>query len=316
LPSPRAISSSLQMNHSGRDSPLSDDSEFSDSASVKSSTSPTELPASGLTISLSSFGHRTGGGAPAGLDFTFNLSHVPSPSKYLRTTHTGLSRRLQKELFQTANVESIYQRVCTEIVDFVCVNLKRKHLKRTRSQEDDDDDDKSESEPMGVASEEAQARLAELKSDFFALQSDSYDFHIGVGCDKGIHRSVAFVERLRQELPSLLKLRVESSSLPIFVNVSHIELEKKAQKRSERQQELQQKRELINPNSLDFFLQAKQAQSDDDDDENEKDSETETTTQSVIASRLPKGRSRASKIFKGKGNARRFHKHAVTSGDA
>jgi len=188
------------------------------------------------SVHLYSFGYRVGG-APQDMQLVFNLQHLPSPSRYICSKFRGIDAHFQKEFWHLNGVEQVYQDTLTKIITF----LKTKQENKT---------DVTESEVDNV-------------------------IRIGIGCEIGHHRSVAFVQRLRKDLHTATHLDV------LF---THRDLEKYQKLMEERK--AQQKL-------------AYSASTSDSDDEPRKSEETRL----VKHSRMLRG--------KGKGNARRFYKHAA-----
>lgn len=251
----------------------------------------------GLKVSLLSFGRRVDGGAPSDLNYVFNLTHVPSPSKYLRDRLTGLSKRLQKELFQTEGVDQTYQQVRRELLDFIVTHLRRKQLRHASLERKANEEHKAE--------EEQTASLDEQKAGGYGapigsvvLSNPTNSFRIGLGCDKGLHRSVAFAERLKKELPALLKTRVGPPLLPVVVEVSHMELAQREAQRAEKQR------------------LRKKALSEDEQLSSEHSDSGLDSASGPPAGAGQLSTARRKRTGKGKGNARRFYKHAVGSSAA
>lgn len=249
-----------------------------------------EEPEDGLKVCLLSFGRRVDGGAPSDLDYVFNLTHVPSPSKFLRDRLTGLSKRLQKELFHTQGVDEVYQRVREELLEFILSHFKRKQLRRGSLERKASEEDKAEAEQS-----QEQKTVYGAATGKALLSTVPNSFRIGFGCDKGLHRSVAFAERLKKELPSLLKTRL-GVTLPPVVEVSHLELAQREAQRAEKKRLHKQARSLDEDGAL-------SSEKSDSDDGLGSFSDSATTG----------SKARLRRMSKGKGNARRFHKHAVRS---
>jgi len=75
-----------------------------------------ENPYMNKKVNFVSFGYRYG---PPSADFILSVRHFPNPSKSSRDRLTGLSSRLQKEIFQQKDSSELYTSILTEIDQFV-----------------------------------------------------------------------------------------------------------------------------------------------------------------------------------------------------
>jgi len=162
-----------------------------------------------LSIHLTSFGYRNGG-APKDQDHLANLTHVPCPNRHLTRIYSGVDARFQKELWRVRGVSDAYDTVITQLVDFVENAL---NVVPVRDQENS-----------------------------VQAQPHSRVFLFGVGCERGMHRSVAFVLRLRNELSEAIRdrLNVPTRSLDINVDVSHRDLATRLSKLAGRSNEIEE----------------------------------------------------------------------------
>lgn len=86
---------------------------------------------------------------------------MENPPNTLRKGRTGQNKELREELFKNSQTETIFQKIKEEIVEIV-----QQHYLTSSKVEDEE--------------------LEEIR--------------IGIGCNSGKHRSVAFVERIYEEL--------------------------------------------------------------------------------------------------------------------
>ncbi len=112
-------------------------------------------------------------GRPDGWDLCISVSHFENPPKSCRDQMTGLSSRLQKEVYQHESFEGLYQPIFANIIKLIQKNVTQENLM------------------------------------------------IAVGCEMGKHRSVAIVEKIRNDLIS------QSICQRDQIEVIHRDLERK-----------------------------------------------------------------------------------------
>lgn len=109
---------------------------------------------------ISSFGYKFG--ALKTTDLNYNVRSVENPSVKLRKNQTGLQKRFRKEFFQIASVIEYYDIVRKKITGEI-----EKCIQNNNKENNNDDE---------------------------------YDLFVGIGCEFGKHRSVSFVEKLKEDM--------------------------------------------------------------------------------------------------------------------
>ena len=115
-------------------------------------------------VTLVSFGYQNG--VPDDVEHTYSVRHLPNPSRAERVRNTGTSPTLQVDLFKQHGVQEFYDGLLKSITERLA--QAEKSLEANSSKDQD--------------------------------QDQELELRLGVGCEKGVHRSVAIVERLVHDL--------------------------------------------------------------------------------------------------------------------
>ncbi|ETI26400.1 hypothetical protein G647_03177 [Cladophialophora carrionii CBS 160.54] len=174
-------------------------------------------------LSIISFGHANGPLKPIGSEaveqLTFSVRDVGNPPARLRNTHTGVSARLRKEIFgnQAARrkLDTMLQAVEAKMIEFSKAHIQAEHT------------------------------MEGLRS----LLPVSPTLLIGIMCEQGKHRSVAFAEELARKITPKdgWTVSVEHRDLGVFLpNAENEDLDErtantKALRKSKRQRERERK---------------------------------------------------------------------------
>ncbi|KAF8996935.1 hypothetical protein BDQ17DRAFT_1310107 [Cyathus striatus] len=161
------------------------------SPSPSSSPSPTSNTP---TLLITSFAHRRGPLQPTPT-LLIDLRTLPNPPKDLRSTQTGLSKSLRGWLSQNSEFKKRFEDACSKIEGVLKERedtlLKKEKEREAKGRKGNNEDDGEEEE-------------------------DEMQVSIGVRCEMGRHRSVAFVEELsRHAWPAGWKVIVHHRDVDI-----------------------------------------------------------------------------------------------------
>ncbi|KAL6077110.1 DNA mismatch repair protein MutS, variant 2 [Balamuthia mandrillaris] len=166
-----------------------------------------------LEVRCISFGFRWGAPPPRVVQ-RFNLRGLENPPSSMLKRLTGLDKDLQKEVFAFKKTQNLYE----EHVHTICQHIER--FMMLHNQEADEDattnakeEEEEEEEEEGGGGEGGEVKYDDEEEDREEGEEDEEegdddgeeeeDRHLimafGFGCQRGRHRSVAFVERLSKE---------------------------------------------------------------------------------------------------------------------
>lgn len=135
-------------------------------------------PEHNFTLQIISYGHVNGPlqipDSANTIKLLYSVRDVPNPPNLLRKKHTGMSRRLQKEIFLSkegkARLEQILENIEFKMLEMV--------------------EDYSRAPTPEIVS----------AADVYAPKDSPRDLVVGIMCEEGRHRSVAFVEELGKRI--------------------------------------------------------------------------------------------------------------------
>ncbi|KAH8699193.1 hypothetical protein BGW36DRAFT_377439 [Talaromyces proteolyticus] len=166
-----------------------------------------------ISVFLFSYGHINGPIVQTGVEgrsskqLAYSIRHLPNPPRNLRANSNGLSRRLQKEFLNNDCVEAILGKVQNDIID--ALRIEAESIQAAKA-----------------ATRDCNSGNVFKPDNISDLEESPKNLHdasliLTVCCEKGRHRSVAFIDELGRRLADLKNGDGISHTWELCISVTH-----------------------------------------------------------------------------------------------